>query len=82
MRVLHSANILTHCLMISPLHPPPFLVGHLAVPVQIPGVEGGLIRVSIAGVDVSVIILKCFHISSALYCIHLNLQYKPWSLST
>ena len=43
--------------MISPLHPPPFLIGHLAVPVQIPGVEGGLVRVPVARVNVSVILL-------------------------
>ena len=57
-------------LMISPLPPPPFLIGHLPVPVQIPGVEGGFIRVPIARVNVSVILLcNVSIISTALYCI-------------
>ena len=62
--------------MIRPLHPPPFLIGHLAVPVQVPGVEGGFIRVPVAGVNVSVILLVMFPYQQGSVFLKSHLTYN------
>ena len=43
--------------VMSPLHLPPLLVRHLAIPVQVPGGEGDLIRVTISVLDIRVVLL-------------------------
>ena len=52
---------LTQSLVMSALHLPPLLVRHLTVPVQVPALEGRLVRISIAVVNVSVVLLTCHH---------------------
>ena len=61
--------------MIGSLYPPPLLVGHLSVPVQVPGVEGGLVRVPVARVNVSVILLMFPYQQHSL--IHLTYNTSP-----
>ena len=52
---------LTQSLVMSALHLPPLLVRHLTVPVQVPALEGRLVRISVSVVNVSIVLLTCHH---------------------
>ena len=61
----------------SPLHLPPLLVRHLPIPVQVPGGEGDLIRVSISVLDIRVVLLWCLLSWGTLSSLQ-HLQCRSW----